>query len=130
VQFMLDNSHLCVPTGFTWTRLMCGYLRQGQHVEAEQIRAVMRKKGIKIGVKEFAFLLENWSESEVVVRAREANTGWRDLDLDGQAEEPDEELFEGLDNRSTSTSTLFDETLTWDGIIDLRNLAEQPKLAT
>ena len=91
-------------------------------MEAEQIRTVMRRKGIKIGVKEFAFLLENWPESEVVVRARRAMTRVRDLDLEG---EPDEELFEGVDERST----LLDETLPWDGILDLRNRAEEPKLA-
>lgn len=127
VQFMLDNSHLCVPTGFTWTRLMCGYLRQGQHVEAEQIRVVMRRKGIRIGVKEFAFLLENWPESGVVGRARRAMTGVRDLDLEAEAE-PDEELFEGVEERATST--LLDESLPWDGLLDLRNRAEDAKLAS
>jgi pentatricopeptide repeat protein len=118
VQFMLDNPH-CMPTGFTWTRLLCGYLRQGQHVEAEQIREVMKKKGIRIGSKEFAFLLENWPDSEVVARARRAVAGIRNLDLEIKSADFDEELFESVDERAS----LSDEPARWDGILDLRKQA-------
>ena len=114
VQFMLDNPH-CMPTGFTWTRLLCGYLRQGQHVEAEQIREVMKKKGIRIGSKEFAFLLENWPDSEVVARARRAVAGIRNFDLETKSADFDEELFESIDERVS----LSGESARWDGILDL-----------
>lgn len=115
VQSMLDNQH-CMPTGFTWTRLLCGYLRQGQQVEAEQIREVMMKRGIRIGSKEFAFLLEHWPDSEVVARARRAVAGVRNLELEMRSGEFDEELFESV-NESLDLSG---EPAQWDGILDFR----------
>lgn len=124
VQFMLDYSpHLCcAPTGFTWTRLMCGYLRQGQYVEAEQIRELMSRKGIKLGAREFAFLLESWPGSEAMVRAREGLGGMEmEMEMEGDGD-GDEELFEGVGEGLT----LLDENESgrWDGILDLRKQAK------
>lgn len=123
VQFMLDNPY-CAPTGRTWQRLMCGYLRQGQHQEAEQIRAVMQRRGIKLEGKEFAYVLEHWSNTEVVARARQAIAGWRDLEREDVS--LDEELFEGVGERLS----LSDETAQWDDMIDLRRHTTQAETTT
>lgn len=64
----MERLNLCEPTELTWVLLVSAFTRHGQQTAAENIRHMMKVRGVNPNMSRWQFLLDHYPESELAAR--------------------------------------------------------------